>query len=156
MARPARNRSRQSDRYGLRRRPSQVRSPLPGVVVVCDDSRTAPAYFDELKREVKQHTTLKIGPARCQGAAPDAVVEQAIIEREKLREDGDDRDSVWALIDMEQEPFARKRATDAKELGEQRGITVALSDPCYEVWTLLHLENTGRQFSDCGQVLSHL
>ena len=99
---------------------------------------------------------MDICPARCQGASPAAVVEQAIAEHEKLETDDDERDSVWALIDMEQEPSAQKRAMNAKQLGEKRGIKVALSDPCFEVWTLLHLEDTGRQFNDCGQVLSHL
>ncbi len=154
MARP--DRRRQSDRYGLRPRRSQVRSPLPVVVVVCDDSRTAPAYFRELKREVKQHIALNISPAGCQGGSPATVVERAIAEHEKLRDDDDDRDTVWALIDTEREPICRTRAEDAKKNGEKCGIKVALSDPCYEVWTLLHLEDTGRHFDDCGQVLDRV
>ena len=131
-------------------------SPLPVVVVVCDDSRTAPAYFDLLKRAVKQHVTLNIPRVGCQGGSPATVLDRAIAEHEKLRDDGGDRDAVWALIDMERDPACQRRAVDAKKKGEQRGIKVALSDPCYEVWTLLHLEDTGRQFNDCGQVLDRV
>lgn len=129
---------------------------LPVVVVVCDDSRTAPAYFGQLQREVKQKIKLKISRAGCQGGSPTTVVERAIAEHEKLSDDEGDRDAVWALIDMEREPMCRTRAMDAKRQGEQHGIKVALSDPCYEVWTLLHLEDTGQLYNDCGQVLDRV
>lgn len=35
-------------------------------------------------------------------------------------------------------------------------MSVALSDPCYEVWTLLHLQDTGEMFVDCGAVLARI
>ena len=56
-----------------------------------DDTNTAPAYFNELKRQVKQHVTLNVLPARRQGVSPDTVVQQAIKERKELRK-GKDRE----------------------------------------------------------------
>ena len=33
---------------------------------------------------------------------------------------------------------------------------MALSDPCFEVWTLLHLEDTGAAFANCDQVIKRI
>ena len=47
-------------RYGGFQRPTQIRPPLPLVVVVCDDTRTAVAYFTESKREVKTEVMVEV------------------------------------------------------------------------------------------------
>ena len=43
-----------------------------------------------------------------------------------------------------------------KKVGIARGVQVALSSPCYEVWTLLHLVGTGETFMNCAAVLSRV
>ncbi len=141
------------DRYG--RRPVETRAPRPVKVIVCDDSRTAPAYFNELKREVRQHVTLKIVSAKCTAEAS-RIVQRAIEERSKLNEDNEAGDSVWALLDLECEPHVRRHAETEKRRAEQSNVAVALSDPCFEVWTLLHLEDTGTLFTDCGAVIRRI
>ncbi len=142
-------------RYGARR--VRVRRPLPVVVIVCDDSKTAVSYFTSLKREVRESVTLQIEPT---GAEPIAVVDAAIEQRASLRDDESrdeqDRDAAWALIDLERETRRREEADKAKKAGAAAGINVALSEPCYEVWTLLHLVDTGQMFSDCSAVLDLL
>ncbi len=66
----------------------------------------------------------------------------------------DNHDSVWALIDLEEDHARRQLAWDAKKQGEAAGIRMALSDPCYEMWTLLHLVDTGRTFNNCSAVIA--
>lgn len=131
-------------------------TPLPVVIIVCDDSVTAPAYFDALKREVKSVVTLHITPASCGRSSPGAVVNRAIAEREQLlrglRGKERERDSVWVVLDLEHEPHRRNQAKQEKQRAEAKGVEVALSDPCYEVWTLLHLEDTGQRFATCAKV----
>lgn len=141
-------------RYGLR--PIETRTPLPVVVVVCDDTATAPAYFGLLKREVKQYVTVRVVPAPCEGASPGSVVERAAKEKASLAESGgaEDRDAVWVLLDLEGDADRRQQTEAARRRAEQCSVNVALSIPCYEVWTLLHLEDTGQQFSNCREVIS--
>ena len=145
-------------RFGVRS--TRTRAPLPIVTIVCDDTATAPAYFIVLRREVKQRLTLKVFRAPCQGASPDMVVEEAIRKTREFAQGGDrddnDRDVVWALLDVESEPERQSQAQDAKTKAEQNGVKVALSVPCYEVWTLLHLQDTGEQFANCREVLARV
>jgi len=87
------------------------------------------------------------------------VVNKAIYELNELKKDqGDESDVtiVWAVLDLEHEKLHRQRAEEAKNLAKPRGVNVALSDPCYEVWTLLHLEDTGKRFETCSKVLDRV
>lgn len=85
------------------------------------------------------------------------VVEFAITKLDSLSQgaarDNNDKTAVFALIDLEQERERQDKAYAAQKTGETKGITVALSNPCYEVWTLLHLVDTGEHFEDCAAVL---
>lgn len=135
-----------NQRYG--RREVGIRDPLPIVTIVCDDSRTAPAYFTALQRSLKQGVTMRVIPHPYQ---PQMVLQRAR-EEVKRQSEEDSRDKVWALIDLEGEASQQQQARDAKKQGEECGVHVALSHPCFEVWTLLHLENTGRSFVDCEAV----
>lgn len=130
------------------------------IVVVCDDAKTAVAYFYQVKKLVRDHTTLHVYGKPYDRADSHEVVQLAIKLANGLKEDGthddDDRDCVWALVDTEWDPARRAAAHEAKKLGEQRQVQVALSDPCYEVWTLLHLEGTGETFMNCAAVLARV
>lgn len=145
----SRVRSRFSRRVGFK-------SPLPVVVVVCDDNATAPAYFAPLQREIKASVILNVVPAPYHGASPNDVVKEAIEQRSKLKNGEEKGDAVWAIFDTEHEPHDRLRAKAAKEKAKQKKIKVAVSDPCYEVWTLLHLEDTGRHFANCQAVINQI
>lgn len=146
------------ERYGRRR--VAFRLPLPVVVIVCDDSKTAPAYFDLLKRELKQRLTLTVVPAKCQESSPRAVVDLAIQRHKELKQgqaaNEDSRDAVWVMFDLECTASCRKQADAAASRATKAGVKVALSDPCYEVWTLLHLEDTGVAFGACSQVVERI
>lgn len=147
------------NRYGLSR-PREIRRSLPVLVVVCDDAKTAVSYFNELKQKVKKKLTLRVVRNPSDRATPQDVINWAQVQKQKLVEesshDDTDRSEVWALIDLEQESARRAAGFAAKEAGETAGISVALSDPCYEVWTLLHLADTGESFDNCNSVLSRI
>lgn len=147
------------ERYG-RGRKIDVRPSRPIIVVVCDDQKTARRYFECLKRHVKTSVTVRVIRNPFDRATAMDVVQCAHEELQRLREQSapelEDKQSVWALIDLEANHAKRDAAQEAKKSGERLGVRVALSDPCYEVWTLLHLVNIGSRFDDCGQVLTRL
>lgn len=148
------------NRYGISR-PYETRLPLPIVVVVCDDKKTAVAYFTELKREVKAKVTLHVEKAACHGATAVEVVSTARRKAAELVENRAEeemvcRDAVWALIDLESESDRQDKARCAKTGAEKHGVCVALSNPCFEVWTLAHLADTGEDFSDCEAVIKRM
>lgn len=156
--RRSRSRALGRPRYGSR--PVGTRRPLPVIVVVCDDARTAVSYFNEVKLRVKEGLTLKVVRNPHDRASAADVVEaakrQLSVFRQRRSRDEADQTAVWALIDLEGTPDRRRAAQNAKRAGEADGIRVALSDPCYEVWTLLHLVDTGETFINCQAVLQRV
>jgi hypothetical protein len=122
---------------------------------VCDDTKTAVKYFTELKREVKAKVTLKVEPAPHCGASPDDVLELAneLVRSLTPKENGD---SIWVLLDTEVEGYKQVRARQAKEGADGSKVQVLLSKPCYEVWTLAHLTDTGEAFNDCSAVVARM
>lgn len=151
--RTAQHRARYRSRVGA------VYRPRPRIVVVCDDKVTAPRYFKYLQDEVKAHVALQVVPRRADCDDSTAVIAMAKQYLDRLHEEASEDSevgSVWALIDIEGSPTVQASALQAKEDGEQQGVSVALSKPCFEVWTLLHLEHTGAYFADCNAVLSRV
>lgn len=146
-------------RYGSSRQVG-IRPTRPVVIVVCDDAQTAVKYFYEIKREVKDGVTVEVVPAPCHGASADKVLQLAIEHRKALREEKSharqDKDLVWALIDLEAEPHKQSQAREAQGEGTRKGVNVALSMPCFEVWTLAHFVDTGEAFQNCAAVLDRL
>ncbi len=149
------------NRYGSSR-PYQTRSTLPVVVIVCDDTKTAISYFDVIKREVKAKVTVTIVNAPCDGATADMVVSLAIKAADDLKsarshDPEDATETIWALIDLEAEPEkqASARLARGKALSHG-GVSVSLSNPCFEVWTLAHLIDTGEAFNNCKAVLDRI
>ena len=139
-------------------RPKHHRPPLPIVAVVCDDTKTAVAYFSELKRLIKSEVTLQIEPKPSESGSPRSVIDAAKrIQSSLLQEqNSSDQTSVWALLDAEADSDSLIAARQAKSDGEAVGIRVALSRPCFELWTLLHLADTGEMFTNCAAVLARL
>lgn len=148
------------NRYGASR-PLRVRPTLPVVVVVCDDTKTACAYFTEIKREVRSKVTVEVIEASSHGATADSVVSRAIARltalRKKVSHDPDDAaESVWALIDLEVETERTRAAHAAKKKAKKKDVSVALSNPCFEIWTLAHLIDTGEAFNGCASVVARI
>ena len=128
--------------------PSLVRkvgrvSPKVEIVVACEGKVTEKCYFNSCKLEYGAGlVTLRWLPI---SGVPITVVQAAIEERERLLEkarkskDSFDVFRVWAIFDRDEHP----KVPEAIELAKSSGIDVAFSDPCFELWPLLHLEDYG-------------
>lgn len=136
------------ERYGSKRT-SQTRAVLPVVVVVCDDTRTAVAYFNVLKHAVKERRVVNVHPAPRQGATASAVIAFA---KGKAPDDMEAGDQVFVVVDLDTNP----NELDLREEGKKSGIAVLFSNPCFEVWTLAHLQDTGEMFINCNAVLKRV
>ena len=74
---------------------------------------------------------------------PYTIAEKAVERARKLglapgsrrRQDSfEDRDQVWAVFDRDEHP----RFNEAVELCRNHGVGVGRSDPCFELWLILH------------------
>jgi hypothetical protein len=135
-------------RYGAHRHLAN-RQVLPVITVVCDDTKTAVAYFGILKHEVKTRRTVLVFPAPHCGADAGTVFAFAKAKRPQTSEPND---KVFVIIDMDTNP----NIDALRNKGVSDQILVLASLPCYEIWTLAHLEDTGEAFQDCRAVLERI
>lgn len=127
------------------RRPA-FREPRLRLLVVCGGKRTEPDYFRGLKNQVRNpavHVSVK-----AKGIAPWDLVEYA---RSRAPIRTDEFDEVWCVVDRDE--FAlQPAATRATQLDVQ----LAVSNPCFELWLLLHHKDCTAPFGDASAVLCRL
>lgn len=117
------------------------REPKPKILIVCEGKVTEPTYFERF-RQLHGNGLVDIKAIGGCGV-PVSVVERAIEEQEKLRYSARKmRDSfealfeVWAVFDRDEHPIGQVER--AFELAAGNDISVAYSNPCFEVWGLMH------------------
>ena len=132
------HRSRRDGGGDLRRRPP-VRQPNPLLLVVCEGEVTEPRYIDSFR--LAQGSTAVRVRVVSPGGDPRALVERAIELRDAAvvdaRRGGDPNlayDEVWCVFDVDQ----HARFNEACGLAAEADIRVATSNPCFELWLVLH------------------
>jgi hypothetical protein len=102
------------------------------IAIVCEGQKTEDIYFSGIRREFRLATArLRVVSL---GADPLRVVQEA----ESLRPD---YDNIWAVFDVEApgaHAIPHARLNQAIERAERHGIRCAISNPCFELWLLLH------------------
>lgn len=128
----------------LRRR-LPTRSPRTRILVVCEGEITEPAYFRAFQHHVR-NPLLHVEPHGPAGV-PLSVVKMAIEMRDDAaRRARDERDEslvwneVWVVHDRDDHP----NVSSAHALAREKGIDVALSNPSFELWALLHFDDHRR------------
>ena len=108
------------------------------MLIVTEGKKTEPNYFKRFRQKHKlPSVTVKIIGI---GGAPITVVEDAISIKNGKRSGYDE---VWCVIDVEAYG-SNPSLTDALRLAQTSKIKVALSNPCFEYWYLLHFESASR------------
>jgi hypothetical protein len=130
------------DPPGLQRK-SAFAEPKVEIVIACEGKVTEKNYLNRCKSEYGAGMVqLRWLPIT---GVPLTVVNAAVEERLRLLEqarkskDSFDVFRVWAVFDRDAHP----KVPEALALAEQQGIDVAFSNPCFELWPLLHLEDYG-------------
>ena len=123
-----------------RRKP--FRDPLPIILIVCEGEKTEPQYFSGYRRAC-HNPRVNIIVADEHGV-PKTLVEIAKQYKTEAEEDAsrekDDNlayDSVWCVFDIDEHPLV----PDAKQMARDNGIELAISNPCFELWLLLHFQD---------------
>lgn len=125
-------------RDDLRRR-RHFLEPRPHILVCCEGIVTEPSYFNGLKRE--GHNNLLRVEVKPGGKVPKTLVDFAVdLKHEaenkarRLEDDNLKYDEVWCVFDVDAHPHI----PDAKQKAEANHIKLAISNPCFELWLLLH------------------
>lgn len=75
---------------------------------------------------------------------PLGLVEAAIAHKERAPLSAADRftpyDEVWCVLDVEA-PYPHASLDRALRLAAQQGVRCAISNPCFELWLILHIQD---------------
>ena len=121
-----------------RRRPS--REPFPRILIVCEGKSTEPEYFNETRHLERTPVELDIRS----GGVPKTLVERAVelkkASEQSAKKQADDNqlfDHIWCVFDVDEHP----NLMEAKQQAKDNGIMLAISNPCFELWAILHFRN---------------
>lgn len=121
-----------------RRRPT--RGPLPRFLIVCEDKLAAPQYFKGMRHIERIPIELVVEPA---AGVPRTLVQRAKqLKQEAERQAKAQRDDnllfdqVWCVFDRDEHPMFAEACQQARD----NGLETAISNPCFELWLLLHFQ----------------
>lgn len=120
-----------------RRKPERL--PKLKLVVVCEGKNTESAYLKDFANDYKnQLLELEVIP---KGGVPMTVVDKAVERRRQLLQEAnrtgnsfDKQFQVWCMFDVNDHPDIHR----AKDKARSSGIGLGISNPCFELWGLLH------------------
>ena len=115
------------------KRSTGSRPELRTIVVFSEGTSSEPDYVNGLKKlpHVAENTALNIEIHPEQGA-PLTLVEMAV-----KRKQDPEVDECWCLFDVEW-PKHHPNLDRAISLADAHGVRLAISNPCFEVWLILH------------------
>ena len=138
---PGRAKPRSRAAHSLRRR-RHGREPKQRFVLFCEGANTEPAYFSAVQRACP-NTLIEV---RGGVGVPMTVAQQAEAysrenglapgsrRRKRPKESFEENDQVWAVFDRDDHP----RFKEAVELCVRNAVGIAWSNPCFELWLILH------------------
>ena len=141
------------------RRPGS-RPPGRCILIVCEGAETEPNYFESLRRYLKLSTIqIKI---RDRAGAPISVVDEAHNQIGKQEQDIRDGrtdillfEAIWCVFDVEN-PHHNQTFDRAVFLADQNHYQLAVSNPAFEFWYILHFERTTRPFANGDELKEYL
>lgn len=141
----------------LKRR-RHVREPKRLFILFCEGEKTEPTYFSALNRAysntlIKVEITGAAGvPYTLAGLAAECARSLGLgSTRKKVLNSFEKGDQVWAVFDRDEHP----RFNEAVDLCRRKGVGIARSDPCFELWLVLHEEDFDKP-GDRHAVQAHL
>jgi hypothetical protein len=111
----------------------------PSILVFTEGKKTEPIYLNYWRRVHRQQVLVDVsdehGPPLT--LVKRAVAQRATDERQARYGKGAAYSEYWCVFDIDEHPDVRI----ALELAESKGIQVAVTNPCVELWFLLHFED---------------
>lgn len=105
-------------------------------MIFCEGAASEPDYINGLKKlpEVQWNTAINVEIDPGQG------VPLTLVERAVARKNDDEVDECWCVFDVEW-PRHHPNLQRALQLARSNGIRLAVSNPCFELWLILHFED---------------
>lgn len=130
------------------RRVAGKRPELRTIVVFTEGKSSEPNYINGLKKlsHIAEDVAINLE------LYPEHGVPLTLVQLAAERKEDPEVDECWCLFDVEW-PQHHPNLKEAVSLARTNGIKLAISNPCFEVWLILHHQEFGR-FSKTSEVES--
>jgi len=137
MSRGHRGTKRNKSLRSLARRKPH-RTPQYRVLIVCEGAKTEPVYFNRFRIEQRLSPQLFriVGGDEC-GAHPKSLVQYAKNKAREAKRDRFEYEHIWCVFDRDQHENIHEALLQARA----NGFGLAFSNPCFELWFLLHFQD---------------
>ncbi len=126
-----------------------LREPNDILIIVCEGEKTEINYFENYRR---RGCGLKIQTLNSSKNDPINLVKYARRQISKHGLDLKEGDQIWCVFDVDQNENNIDKAVNE---AEKNSINIALSNPCFEIWFLLHFEFRQTNLS-CSNTITNL
>jgi len=123
----------------------QEEEPTRVIIISCEGTNTEPEYFKAIKEKLKDNISslieIELVPKPTNASEPKDVLDnlQTFVDKYDFNKG---HDSLWLVCDREK-VIARKTGKSGLlkviPLCKERGYSIALSNPLFEFWLLLHV-----------------
>ncbi|MXW39649.1 MAG: RloB domain-containing protein [Synechococcus sp. SB0668_bin_15] len=119
------------------RRRAPVKEPAAVMIVVTEGEKTELRYLEVFRKIHVEPFARELGfrlEIVSGTGVPMTVVNCAIQKRQSLQRFLRKEDSVWAMFGRDDHPEFK----EAKRKARDKGVYLAVSDPCFEIWGIYH------------------
>jgi hypothetical protein len=134
------------EQKGITPRPSKIKDYRKFFVIAAEGQDTERIYFEALqvwlKNQPQHNAIVKIEFLKREendksNSAAGNVIEQ--LDDYKKRYAIDLQDELWLVLDRDRQNFKIKNLAEIVQLCKQKNYELAITNPCFEFWLLLHL-----------------
>jgi hypothetical protein len=109
-----------------------------GVFVYCEGEVTERFYIEDYFSQLAKHSQVVLLGIKEGAGSPDTIVKACLAHESEA-----DDTIVWAVFDVDE----HKDLDAALARARDNAVPVSLSDPCFELWGLLHADSCDRPMS---------
>jgi hypothetical protein len=117
------------------KRTAETRPELRTIVVFTEGKKAEPEYLTALQKlpHIAHDVSLNLE------IQPEHGVPLTLVQSAVRRNEDQEIDECWCIFDVEW-PQHHPNLQDAVSLAHEKGINLAISNPCFELWLILHHE----------------
>jgi hypothetical protein len=123
----------------------QEEEPTRVIIISCEGTNTEPEYFETIREKLKDNISslvkIELVPKLSNASEPKHVLDnlQAFVDKYDFSKG---HDSLWLVCDREKvidRKTGKKGLLEVIPLCKEKGYSIALSNPLFEFWLLLHV-----------------
>ena len=148
----------------IEKRGQRRRKIKPVILIVTEGSQTEPKYFEHYRNR-QTNIDIRVVGSRTSGGETDylSLIRKAVEYQNKNQISVSEGDSVWVVADGDvnynnPDPITAKDSllSKARKMADAKGIQIALSNPCFEFWYLLHFHQIFQRLPRSEKRIDHL